>query len=239
MILLIRIAIVDDSESDAQRMLGFLSRYYDGDASKYKATHFQNGVLFLEHYSAVYDVVFLDIEMEWMDGMETARRLRAVDSRVILIFTTKMAQYAAYGYDVDAIGYLLKPIDYFSMALKMEKAVQLLKQQKGVMVLLSMEGEKRVVSSREIVYIEVIDHHLVYHTTQGAFKLWGSLKDCAVRLENANFVPCNRYCLVNLEHIQAMTEDLLLVGTTKLPVSRMKRKLVMQALTEYYGGGRA
>ena len=235
---MVRIAIVDDSEADARRILDFLSQYFERDSANYKTTHFHDGLYLLERYTASYDIIFMDIDMELMDGMETARRLRALDPRVILIFTTKMAQYAAFGYDVDAIGYMVKPIDYFSFALKMEKADSLLRQRKDVTLLLPSEGEKRVISSREITFIEVMDHYLVYHTPQGEWKCWGSLKDCAEKLGKANFVLCSRYCLVNLEHIRAITEDGLLVGNAKIPVSRLKRKQVLQALADYYGGGR-
>ena len=77
----------------------------------------------LENYRPVYDIVFLDVEMKHLDGMETARRIRALDADVVLIFITNMAQYAIKGYAVGALDYVLKPVPYFAFSQQLQKAV--------------------------------------------------------------------------------------------------------------------
>lgn len=64
---------------------------------------FTDGVEILEDYRPVYDIIFLDVKMQHLDGMETARRIRELDSDVLLIFITNMAQYAIKGYAVGAL----------------------------------------------------------------------------------------------------------------------------------------
>ena len=78
-------------------------------------TVFADGVDILEDYRAVYDIIFLDVEMKHLDGMTTAERIRQMDADVILIFITNMAQYAIRGYSVGALDYVLKPVPYLPL----------------------------------------------------------------------------------------------------------------------------
>ena len=70
---------------------------------------FHNPAEFLESYTKDYDLVFLDVEMPGLNGIETAKELRHMDSNVVIMFITNMAQYAIHGYEVEAVDYVLKP----------------------------------------------------------------------------------------------------------------------------------
>lgn len=214
----------------------YLDRYTQETGIPFHVSRFANGVSFLERYAPSCDLILMDIEMPLLNGMEAARRLRRMDRDVLLIFTTRMAQYAAEGYDVDAIGYLVKPIDYFSLRLKLQKAISLLEARRSVNILITDADGRHVVSSRDIFYIEVQGHSVLYHTAQGNYKSWISLKDCAAQLSDAYFELCSRYYLVNLEKVTALTEQGVRIGEETLPVSRSKRKAFLLALTGYYGG---
>ncbi|PWG66956.1 DNA-binding response regulator [Bifidobacterium callitrichidarum] len=237
---MIRIAIVDDDDTDAARTTEMIERYYaereDGTRGKaYTITRFTDGESFLDDYKAEFDAMFLDVEMPGIDGLETAHRLREIDSHVVLVFTTKMAQYAAVGYDVDAIGYLVKPIDYFGFALKMRKVEDLVAKRQGVTIPLTVGTGTQFLSSHDVRYVEVLGHEVIYHTEKVAYKVWSSLKEAAALLEPVHFAASNRYCLVNLEWVQAVNGDTVVVDGQTLPVSRSKRKPLMQALAAYYG----
>ncbi|MBW3082185.1 LytR/AlgR family response regulator transcription factor [Bifidobacterium phasiani] len=232
---MMNIAVVDDDDRDAAVTIELIDRYYAGDETRYAVTRYGDGGTFLEGYRADFDLVVLDVEMPGLDGLETARRLREIDGNVVLVFTTKMAQYAAAGYDVDAIGYLLKPLEYFNLALKMRKAEELVRSRRGVTIPLSVDGGMRFLSSHDVRYVEVFRHDLVYHTGDGPWRVRGSLKEAARLLEPADFVACSRFCLVNLEWVRAVTDNDVRVDTFTLPVSRSKKKALMQALARYYG----
>ena len=99
-----RIAIVEDEATVREQLTGYVQRYTRQYGTPFEVSAFASGVEILEEYRPVYDIIFLDVEMPHLDGMETARRIRALDSDVLLIFITNMAQYAIKGYAVGALG---------------------------------------------------------------------------------------------------------------------------------------
>lgn len=233
---MITIALVDDDDADARVTASMIDRYFDGDASRYAVTRFADGDSLLRDYKASFDLMFLDVEMPGTDGVTVARRLRVVDDQTVLVFTTKMAQYAVEGYDVDAIGYLLKPLNYYAFVIKMRKAEDIVARRRSVTVPLTVGSETVFVPSADIRYVEVLDHALLYHTGEGIRKVWASLKDAAETLEPVGFVPVSRYCLVNLEWVRAVHGDDVDVDGERVRVSRSRRKSLMQALAAYHGG---
>lgn len=233
---MITIALIDDDDADAEVTASMIDRYFDGDASRYAVTRFADGDSLLRDYKASFDLMFLDVEMPGTDGVTVARRLRVVDDQTVLVFTTKMAQYAVEGYDVDAIGYLLKPLNYYAFSIKMRKAEDIVARRRSVTVPLTVGSETVFVPSADIRYVEVLDHVLLYHTGEGIRKVWASLKDAAETLEPVGFVPVSRYCLVNLEWVRAVHGDDGDVDGERVRVSRSRRKSLMQALAAYHGG---
>lgn len=108
-----------------------------------------NGLNFIEDYPGC-DIVFMDIEMPQMNGIEAAKKLRAFDTQCSLIFVTNMARYAVAGYEVDAMDFLVKPVGYFNFSMKLKKAVQIQKEKKNTYVLLhTRDGGKAGKAKKE------------------------------------------------------------------------------------------
>lgn len=111
---MIRVAIVEDDAEVQGVLQEYVRRYTRQYGTEFEVSVFADGVDLLEDYRAVYDIIFLDVEMKHLDGMATAERIRQMDADVILIFITNMAQYAIRGYSVGALDYVLKPVPYFA-----------------------------------------------------------------------------------------------------------------------------
>lgn len=118
---MIRIAVVEDERESLDTVLNCLKRFEEEDGIGFVTTVFCDGLDFISGYRPLYDTVFMDIEMPMLNGMSTAKKLRKVDSSVALVFITRLRQYALLGYEVDAVGYLLKPLEYASFRRQIEK----------------------------------------------------------------------------------------------------------------------
>lgn len=233
---MLRIAVVDDDERDERRVEELVARYFEGDETRYRLTRFEDGEDLLLDYRPSFDLVLLDIEMERMDGITCARRLRRIDREVLIVYTTNMAQYATSGYEVGALGYLVKPLRFYSFALVMRRVEEALEGRRGVVLWLSREDEKVAVSSRDVRYVEVRKHEITFHAPGGPYTAWGTLKTFAELLAPVNFVPCNRYYLVNLEHVRSLRRATVVLDTgDELEVSRRLRRPLMQRLADYFG----
>mgnify|MGYP001632116583 CR=1 FL=1 len=123
-----RIAIVEDEAAVREQLAGYVQRYTRQYGTPFEVTEFADGMEILEDYRPQFDIIFLDVEMKHLDGMETARRIRERDGGVLIVFITNMAQYAIRGYAVGALDYVLKPVPYFAFSQQLQKALGQLKK---------------------------------------------------------------------------------------------------------------
>ena len=163
---MIKIALVDNDNQFAGQMKFLVDCFVEETGIECALTRFSSGVDFISDYNPVYDLVFLDIDMPLMDGLETAKRLRRVDQDLPIIFVTNMLQMAIRGYEVNALDFIVKPLNYCTFEQKMKKALEYIKRNNyHSLVLKTSDGFKRVYI-RDIKYIEVFGHSLIYHTIQ-------------------------------------------------------------------------
>lgn len=164
---MLRCAIVEDSPRELEHLKECLARYSAERDIPLETTAFGDAASFLEHYRADYDIVFMDIELPGINGMEAAHRLREIDQQVILIFVTNMAQFAVKGYEVDALDYIIKPAQYGPLSIKLDRAAQRWRAAAESVMVALPTGTQRLLLW-EIYYIEVQGHKLTYHTEKAS-----------------------------------------------------------------------
>jgi DNA-binding LytR/AlgR family response regulator len=234
---MIQIAIVEDEKEVAECLKAYTKRYSEERSVQIDVTFFSNGLDFLSEYKPVYDIVLMDIKMPYIDGMETAKKLRKIDEDVCLIFVTNLANYAIKGYEVSALDFIVKPVNYFDFAVRLKKAIDKANTDRDYSVVLETKDAVRKVSVREICYIEVFEHFLVYHLKNEDVTVRGQMKDVEDEFSRFHFSRCHNCYLVNMKYVTELTSAFVVVGDKKIPISRRRHKDFAQALTNYMGGG--
>lgn len=230
-----KIAIVEDNPAATEKLQGYLERYAQDNKEKFDIAFFGDALAFLDSYRRIYDMVFMDIELPFINGMEAAKRLREIDQQVILIFVTNMAQFAVKGYEVDALDYLVKPVHYGDFEMKLRRAVFRLKDAQEAVLVQRQNGMVRL-RVQEISYIEVRGHTLFFHTDTGEISGSGTLYELEDKLKDKGFLRCNKCYLVNQRHIAAVQGYTLVMSQGEvLQISRPRKKTFMSELAESMG----
>jgi len=232
-----RVAVVDDEQESRELILNYLARYEREQGVHISAEEFSDGAGLIATYRPRFDILFLDVDMEHLDGLSAARIIREKDSAVVVIFITNMAQFAVKGYEVDALSYLVKPVFYFAFCQEVTRAIKRLERNLDEHVLLNIGGELMRIDLADVTHIESVKHHLLIHTLTERIQTTGTLKDMASRLESYGFVRSNSFLLINLRHVVGFRNQMsILTGGAELPVSRSRKKPFLEELTQYFGG---
>ena len=228
------IAIVDDDPNDSTPLQRHVDTYCRTNNIPAMIRVFPDGLDFIratEHF----DIVFMDIRMEKLDGLDAAHLMRKINKDACLIFVTNMAQFAIKGYEVDALDFIIKPASLASITYVLDKAMKRLQESSNTTFSLKTSEGTASISSNDITYVEVFDHNLVYHTVKGDYVVRGRLSDVIEKLDQTRFVLCNRSFVVNLRYVSNVGSDYLTIGDTKISISKSHRKELMQRFSSYLG----
>lgn len=234
---MIRIAIVEDDVSCAQQLLGYIRRYSGERGVRIETSLFPNGLEFISEYTAGYEIVLMDIEMPHLNGLETARKLRQMDQQVCLIFVTNMAQYAINGYEVQALDFMVKPVGYFNLTMKLDRAISICKKAGQVNLLIPTERGMRKVSADDVVYVESEKHYLYIHLEAEVHKIRSTMGELMEKLPADRFACCNKSYCVNLGFVSGFGSNDVTVNGRELSISRSYRKEFIDRLTTFFNRG--
>ena len=235
---MLRIAIIDSDPDVCDQMRVFVRRYARSQGLDVSLDEFDRADKFLAQYKQVYDIILMDIELPGLDGMEAAKRLRKLDTDVVLVFVTALARYAIRGYEVDALDFVLKPLNYYAFSLKLERAIQRVRQRSSERIMLKTSGGMHCLEIRQIHYLETKSRMLYYHTSTGVYSVRSSMQSAVEQLAGYSFAKCNQCYLVNLQHVTDVRDDHVTVAGTMLEISRRNRKAFLDAVVAYIGGVR-
>ncbi len=232
------VAIVDDEIEARENLHTYLLDYCSKHDISIAFDMFPSAEDFLKNYQAKYDVVFMDIELKDMNGLEASHKLREIDQNVVLVFVTNYVQYAVKGYEVNAFDYIVKPISYENFIFKFERVLSKLEYKNNLDFLLLTNNGTRKIKVRDILYVEVFRHTLVYHMNDGnKYSSRGALNVIEEKLSNQGFAKCNRCYLVNLFYVDSVDDFVLNIANEKLIISHPAKKGFMKALADYIGRG--
>ncbi len=232
-----KIIVVDDEDRSAEELTELLERYAAANGLLFSVRRFKNGLEFLEGYELDSDIVFMDTDMPMMDGLAAARKLRQIDPVVTLVFTAPTEGCAVEGYEVDAVDYLVRPFKFVSFCHHFERILARSDRKIGRTVILTTNQGAFCMPIASVYYVEISGHKIVWHTKQGLYNAYGSIKELEERLPAGQFFRCNQCYLVNLRHVARIGAETVSVAGTELQMSRPKKKPFARALFRYRKGG--
>ena len=229
-----RIAVIEDDTRESDSLRSLLSAYAAAHGVAFSADVYHDASSFLAVGKGVYDIVFMDINiMNDMNGIKAAHKLRQADSVVTLIFITSFEQFAVKGYEVEAFDFIVKPVSYPDFALRMNRVLKHVQKERQDTINIKNEGKFIIASVRDIKYVEVMRHKMLFHMTDGIVESTGTLREMEDALTDKYFVRCNKCYLVNLRHVRGMDGLFVNVDGELLLVSRPRKKDFLSALNRY------
>lgn len=229
-----RIAVCDDEELFRLEFKSVLDKVLIN--AEYDIDTFSGGSSLYEAFlKNPFDLVFLDIEMPGIDGITLAKRLRAVSENVQIVFLTSHIEYALEGYEVNALRYLVKPVDMNKLS-EVLKYIQD-KKNNSRQIMIKQEGEDIVIDISDIIYMESMDKNVRIVTSKSEYITRYNISDYEEELKNSGFLRIHRGYLISLSKVKKIVKnDVVMDGDISLPVSRSNLKALKDALYAYVEG---
>lgn len=229
-----KIAIVEDNPSDSSILEELLKRYFLRENILMELKKYTSGEDFFVGWPLEFDIVFLDIQLEKLNGIEIAVKIRETNERAVIIFVTNNSQYSLAGYSVDALDYLVKPISFELIDRVLPRAVRRLdNSDKGCLTLHTNDGYF-VVNLVDINYIETENRKMVIHTKTGEITCIRTLQYMEEKLPKT-FFRCHSAFLVNLLAVESLRGAYALVAGKMIPISKHRRTEFIRAFTDCIG----
>ena len=232
-----RVAIVDDSKTDAEFVQGILNSWAEQRLANIQAEVFPSAEAFLFRYAEDknWDILLLDIEMGAMDGVTMAKRVRQENQSVQIVFITGFADYISEGYEVSALHYLMKPVKREKMFAVLDRAVAAMQKTERV-ILLPADGEMLRLPVGQVQYMEAFSHTVAIVTGTETIQVKMPISEVE-KILGDGFIRCHRSYLVGLKHIARLSKtEVVLDNGKSLPISRSAAASVHKAFISYYTG---
>lgn len=230
------IVICDDDSALCGCLNQYAQRMSDERGERWTIRIFHSGEELLAAWSDDTDILLLDIQMGAVSGMEAARVLREKNQRVCIIFITSMTQYAVEGYEVHAFGFLKKPVGYERFRHVMEEALHVAAGREDLVFSLRWGTAIKMVSARDILYIEARGHEIRVVTEEGTLLSSASLAEFEAKLQGKGFFRCHKGYLVHFSFIkQILHTSITMANGEQLPLSKHRRREFMEHFAAYAG----
>ena len=230
---MIRIVICDDEKHMSDHIRAMASDFFHKKNREIQLRTFTSGEDLL-NYDGQIDILFLDIQMKGMDGMETARKLRDSKFRGFLIFITVLKEMVFQSFEVQAYDYLVKPVEEKQFEKTMERLYTSMQNASEDSLLVQKGYEGRIIREEEIVFCEIIDRKIYLNLASG------EVVDYYERIENletklgSHFFRCHRSYLINLKHLKGYKNGTACMDNGKeVPVSRLRSREFSGVVLQY------
>ncbi len=230
---MLHIAICDDEQYMLDKISTMAVDFFHGKNMEITIAQFSNGEELLK-YNRTIDILFLDIQMNGMDGMETARKLRRRKFKGFLIFITVLKEMVFQAFTVQAYDYLVKPIEEKHFEKTMERLLSSMQNASEASLLVQKGYESSIISFEDIVFCEIIDRKVYLHLASSeVVDFYERIENLETKLDD-RFFRCHRSFLINLKYLKSYKNGTAyLEGGKEIPVSRLRSKRFSDVILQY------
>lgn len=230
------IAICDDNKQYRDLITNYIETYNSNMNAKFIVDVFCTGSDLLKQNLLHYQIFILDIEMNDLNGIETATEIRKVNKHGILWFLTVSKEYIMEGYKAEAYKYLLKPLDYDQFSKEFADTIQWMQEKTVKLLTIPYNGDLYQINANDINYIEVLGHKIIYHTDNDVIESIDTLHNIEETLMNLNFYRIHRSFLINLSKVKHLRKtEVIMNNNEHVPLSRHKEKGFRKYYTQVWG----
>jgi len=229
----VRIAIVDDCKEDLDLLKKYISDYIGNDFDDIDV--FENGEKLLSNFEPnKYNIVFLDIYMTGITGIDTARKIFHADKECKIVFLTMSNSFAAESYEVEAAGYIIKPINKVKIENLLNKYLYDFKENNKYIDLVSAKDVYHI-ALKDIIYADTLIRTVRIHLCDRVIKLnEGFHEKTAPLLDDNRFIECYRCVIVNMDHVvKIQGDDFIMDNNETIPIRKRNKKEVHKAYMRY------
>lgn len=235
--MIVRVGIVENETAARDYVQSLIEEWASETGHNLHLTGYASAEEFLFKYEApdMLDIVFLDIMLGSMNGMELARNIRKQDKGLQIVFLTGVQDFVFEGYEIGAVRYLLKPVKKTELNSTLQNCCEKILHRKTEYLAFRYQGESLRIAFSDILFVRVEGHYLQMKTDRETYEWKGSLAQVSESLDKKRFVFVNRSAIVNLEYVVRITrEECFLENGEVLPVSRGAYKALNEGFMEYY-----
>ena len=234
---MLNIVICEDEIEQQEILKDYLEQILNEINSKYEILIFNSGEELFKNYPDNIDIFLLDIQMDGLNGMEVARKIRQIDKKEVeIIFTTSLIEYIQEGYEVRAYRYLLKPINLENLKKHIILCIEELTKNKEIYIAVNEKNNTCKVKISEITYIEIQKREMTIHTINEDYTINSSMSKLENELSKYNFYRCHKSFMVNIDFIKNIKQYIaILDNKEEVPISRYRFKETKSRFLSYLG----
>lgn len=230
-----RVAVCDDSSIDRELFVAMLHHYFVNKPISNEIIQYEKGMDLLHDVEddVWFDIVFLDIYMNDLLGIDVAHKLRSLGYRGHIIFLTATADFAVDSYEVEALGYLLKPQSFEKLSQVMDRATR---EMTANTYQVKKHSKIIRVPYHEILYVESMNSKCIMHCCNDqSYVIYKRLTNIEHELNDERFLRCHQSYLVNMDHIHQVDSQFTLVTGDTVAIRQRDLKSIRQTALDYLG----
>ncbi|MBD5544474.1 MAG: response regulator transcription factor [Lachnospiraceae bacterium] len=233
----IRVAIVDNELLFTTVLKKMSTKILEKTSYTYSIDTYKSAESLLAALSSTaYDLFFLDILLDGMNGMELARKIRSKTEGPNIVFITSSIDYAVESYEVAPLHYLVKPVTMVNLEEAFRRFFDAHKEtaKEETVLLKDTSNQKVLLPVSDIYYAEILESKITLHTKGGSLFIRGRMDDLQKSLPGEHFYRCHRSFLVNFQHVTGSRRyDFITKDGSFVPIAKGNYRLAVKAFTDY------